>query len=90
MTDTSPSTPVSVAAARHYPPESEADGHEGNRNIAVDDADATHGVRAGLVTLSFGSRAIDPHTYEFDLGPPAARQLAQQLLDAADAATTER
>lgn len=88
MTDTAPTTPtgVSLAAARHYPSESALDGLDRIRDLAVDDANATHSVRAGLVTLSFGSEAVDPNTYEFDLEPPAARRLARQLLDTADLA----
>jgi hypothetical protein len=73
---------VPIEEGRYYPTEAEvaADGSGGIRDLALSDAAVEHGVRNGMVTISFGSDALDPRSYEFDVTPDNAWRIAMKLI----------
>jgi len=76
--------PVPIEEGRYYPPEAEVadDGSGGILDLALTNAAIDHGVRDRMVTISFGSDAIDPYSYEFDLTPDNAWRIAMKLIAA--------
>ena len=78
---------IPVTRATYYPPEEEVrERSTGVVKVGVTRLGVDHDVVVpGRVTLSAGAGRDDAYGYEFDLEPPAARLLAEQLLTAAAA-----